>query len=94
MEFIESKPDAISAFSGYIASYPNGEFRECNIIEDKNILGAMMIFKNCVVNGSSIINRELVIKHNIRYNEFFLWRGLFLFCRLLEIRIYKVKMKN
>ncbi|MGG3943991.1 glycosyltransferase family A protein [Peribacillus psychrosaccharolyticus] len=73
LEFIDSKPDAMSAFSGYIASYPNGECKEYDIIEDNNKLRAMMIFKNCVVNGSSIINRELVMKNKIRYDEAFFY---------------------
>lgn len=72
-EFMEKNKDAIIVFSAYISSYPNGDKFKSNIIEEYDKINPMMIFKNCISNGSSMIKKSLVMEHDIRYRKDFFY---------------------
>lgn len=73
LEFIEAREDAVITFSAYIAAYPNKKNSVRKIIEDTDLIRPMMLFKNCVVNGSCIIRKKVILDNNIKYRESFFY---------------------
>lgn len=73
VEFMDLKPDASIITSGCISVYSNGKQVVRNIIEDEELIEAMMIFKNCVVTTSSIINKSKTYDKGIMYRDGFFY---------------------
>ncbi|WP_195244227.1 glycosyltransferase family 2 protein [Clostridium celatum] len=69
VNWMESKQDAVIIYSSMIANYSNGVKKSVPIIEDNELIKAMMIFKNCVMTSASIIRRSKIIENGVKYRQ-------------------------